>query len=128
MPPRPGLPNTSRGQASGWSAPGGSKVRGPQRPGWGAGGAGEDGDRDVRGRGPTSSELAGPRTESTSGTVGGDGREGRPRPGLGAHLLPGPPSQVMPPCSWLLLLAATCLTPPPPAPGPQRAHPGAAGL
>ena len=52
VPPRPGLPNTSVGQGSGWSTPGGSKVWDPQRPGWGAGGAGEDADRDVRGRDP----------------------------------------------------------------------------
>lgn len=109
MPPRPGLPNTSRGQASGWSTPGGSKVWGPQRPGWGARGAGEDGDRDVKGRDPTSSELAGPQNREHLRDSGRRRKGGaaQARPG-GLTWLPGPPSQVMPPLHSLQLAAPPC--------------------
>lgn len=109
MPPRPGLPNTSVGQGSGWSTPGGSKVWDPQRPGWGAGGAGEDADRDVLGRDPTSSEPAGPQNREHLWDSGRRGKGERPRPGLGAHLArgsmipghtsPALPAGAVPPCT-----------------------------
>ena len=115
MPPRPGLPNTSRGQASGWSAPGGSKVRGPQRPGWGAGGAGEDGDRDVRGRDPTSSELAGPQNREHLRDSGRRRKGGAAQARPGGSPAPGSPvpghaslQLAAPPCSHLPDPAPTC--------------------
>ena len=127
VPPRPGLPNTSVGRGSGWSTPGGSKVWGPQRPGWGAGGAGEDADRDMRGRDPRPQSPLAPRTESISGTVGGEGRESGPGQASGLTWLAAPPSQVTPPLhSW----QAPCrLAPtlPDPAPTCSRTPEGSPG-